>query len=115
MNHTDLWTLGVIVGLGGVTMLTRCFFFISNRAWSLPAWVERGLRYAPIAALTGVIAPEIFLTQGHWVPTWHDARLYAVATGVSWYALRRHSPWALLGTTVTGMLVYLPLHLGLGW
>ena len=27
---TDLWTLAVIVALGGVSVLTRCFFFISD-------------------------------------------------------------------------------------
>lgn len=115
MKDTDLWTLGVIVGLGLITMITRSFFFMSNRPWSLPGWVERGLQYAPIAALTGVIAPEILMTQGHLVATWQDARLFAVAAGVAWYFWKRHSPWALLGTTVTGMMVYLPLHLGLGW
>jgi branched-subunit amino acid transport protein len=115
MKGTDLWTLGVIVGLGLITMITRSFFFMSNKPWGMPAWVERGLQYAPIAALTGVIAPEILMTQGHLVGTWLDARLFAAAAGVMWYFWQRRSPWALLGTTVTGMLVYLPLHLGLGW
>ena len=31
MRGTDLWTLGVIVGLALVTVLTRCFFFILDR------------------------------------------------------------------------------------
>jgi branched-subunit amino acid transport protein len=34
-----------------VTVLTRCFFFILDRPWSLPAWAQRGLHYAPVAAL----------------------------------------------------------------
>jgi hypothetical protein len=32
---TDVWTLAVIVGLAGVTVLTRSFFFISSEEWSL--------------------------------------------------------------------------------
>ncbi|HYP70207.1 MAG TPA: AzlD domain-containing protein, partial [Variovorax sp.] len=32
-GSTDWWTLGVIVGLAGVTVLTRCFFFILDRPW----------------------------------------------------------------------------------
>jgi branched-subunit amino acid transport protein len=69
MSGTDLWTLAVIAGLGAVTVLSRCFFFISERPWALPAWAQRALQYAPVAALAGVIVPEIVLTQGqltHW-------------------------------------------------
>lgn len=115
MNHTDAWTLGVIAGLAAVTVLTRSFFFISSRDWSLPRWAQRGLQYAPIAALSGVIVPEIVMSQGQLVQTWQDARLYAVAAGIAWYFWRRRSSWALLGTIVAGMAVYLPLRLGLGW
>ena len=31
---TDLWTLAVIVGLTGVTILTRSFFFFSSEEWA---------------------------------------------------------------------------------
>lgn len=115
MNQTDLWTLGVIVGLAVVTLVTRSFFFISSRDWSLPHWAQRGLQYAPIAALCGVIVPEIVMSQGQLLQTWQDARLYAVAAGAGWYFWRRRSSLALLGTLVVGMAVYLPLRLGLGW
>ncbi len=115
MKETDFWTLGVIVGLAAVTVLTRCFFFISSKPWSLPHWAHRGLQYAPIAALSGVIVPEIVMSQGHLVQTWQDARLFAVAAATAWYFWRKQSAWALLGTIVVGMAVYLPLHLGLGW
>ena len=75
--HTDGWTLGVIVGLAGVTVLTRCFFFILDRPWGLPDWAHRALRYAPVAALAAVVIPEVVMTQGHLVATWRDARLFA--------------------------------------
>lgn len=115
MNETDAWTLLVIVGLTGVTVLTRCFFLFSSKPWSLPHWAQRGLQYAPIAALSGVIVPEIVMTQGELVQSWQDARLYAAAAGAAWYFWRRGQGQAVLGTIVVGMLVYLPLHLGLGW
>jgi len=115
MNQTDFWTLGVIVGLAVVTALARCFFFISSRPWGLPHWAQRGLQYAPIAALSAVIVPEIVMTQGQLVQTWQDARLFAVAAGLGWYFWRRGAGQAVLGTIVAGMAVYLPLHLGLGW
>lgn len=115
MNETDFWTLAVIVGLAAVTLVTRSFFFISSRPWSLPHWAQRGLQYAPIAALSAVIVPEIVMTQGQLVPTWQDARLFAVAAGGAFYFWRRRSRQVVLGTIVVGMAVYLPLHLGLGW
>lgn len=115
MNQTDFWTLGVILGLAAVTVITRSFFFIPSKPWSLPHWAQRGLQYAPIAALSAVIVPEIVMTQGHLVPTWQDARLFAVAAGAAWYFWRRKSAWAMLGTILVGMAVYLPLRLGLGW
>jgi branched-subunit amino acid transport protein len=110
-GSTDLWTMSVIVGLACVTVLTRCFFFILDRPWTLPAWADRALQYAPVAALAGVIAPEIVMQAGHLVPTWQDARLFAAPVGALLYFRRR----SVLLTIGGGMAVYLPLHLGLGW
>jgi branched-subunit amino acid transport protein len=111
MNKTDLWTLVTIVGMALVTVITRCFFFLSSKAWTLPAWVQRGLNYAPIAALAAVIVPEIVMTQGHLIGTWQDARLFGAGAGAAWFYWRR----GVFGTIVAGMAVYLPLHLLLGW
>ena len=115
MNQTDAWTLAVIIGLAAVTVITRSFFFIANRDWHLPRWAQRGLQYAPIAALSGVIVPEIVMSQGLLLQTWQDARLFAAAAGAGWFFWRRGEGQAVLGTIVVGMAVYLPLHLGLGW
>jgi branched-subunit amino acid transport protein len=112
---TDGWTLGVIAGLALVTVLTRCFFFISSRPWHLPHWAQRGLQYAPIAALAAVIAPELVITQGQLIASWQDARIYGAAAGTAFYFWRRGAGQAVLGTIVVGMAVYLPLHIGLGW
>jgi branched-subunit amino acid transport protein len=111
MNGTDAWTLIVIVGLAGVTVLTRCFFFILDRAWTLPPWADRALQYAPVAALAGVIAPEIVMQSGDLVATLRDARLFAAPVGALLFYWRR----SVLLTIAGGMAVYLPLHLGLGW
>lgn len=108
---TDVWTVAVIVGLTGVTVLTRCFFFVFSKSWSLPHWAQRGLQYAPIAALSAVVIPEVVMTQGQLISTWQDARLFAAAAGLAAYYWKRD----VLLTIVAGMVVYLPLHLGLGW
>jgi branched-subunit amino acid transport protein len=108
---TDGWTLLAIAGLAAVTVLTRCFFFILDRPWSLPDWAHRALNYAPVAALAGVVIPEVVMADGHLVSTWQDARLFAALAGVIVYFWRR----SVLLTLVFGMAVYLPLHLRLGW
>ena len=100
-----------IVGLAVITVVTRSFFVLSERELVLPDWVRRGLRYAPLAALAAVVVPEVVMSQGELVSTWQDARLFAVAAATAYFVWRRD----LLGTIVTGMLVLLPLKLGLGW
>jgi len=111
LNQTDIWTVVTIIGLALVTVVTRSFFFFSSKPWHLPAWAERGLHYAPIAALAAVVVPEIVMTQGEVISTFKDARLYAIAAGALWFYWRK----GVLGTIVVGMAVYLPLHIALGW
>lgn len=111
MSDFDWPTLLAIAALAVVTVITRSFFFISERDWKLPHWAERGLLYAPIAALAAVVAPEVLLLEGQLIDTWQDARLFAAAAGVAWFFWRG----GVLGTIVCGMAVFLPLRLGLGW
>lgn len=111
MAETDAWTLLTIALLAAVTVLTRSLFFLSSRPWSLPHWAQRGLQYAPIAALGAVVIPEVVMTQGALVQTWQDPRLYATAVAAAWFFWRK----GVLGTILVGMAVYLPLRLGLGW
>ncbi len=107
----DWVVLGTIVGMAAVTAITRSFFFLSSRPWKLPRWAERGLQYAPVAALAAVISPEVLTTGGHLIATWRDARVFGAIAGIVWFRLQR----SVLGTIVAGMVVYLPLHVGLGW
>ena len=109
--QTDGWTVLTIFGLAIVTVITRSFFFLSSKPWTLPDWAQRGLHYAPIAALAAVIAPEIVMTQGVLISTWQDARLFAALAGGAWFYWRG----GVLGTILAGMAVYLPLHIGWNW
>ena len=111
----DAFQLLTLLGLAAMTLLTRCFFFFLNRELPFPAWAQRGLQYAPIAALAAVVVPEVLVNQGHLISTLQDARLLGAAAGVAYYAYRRGQGQAVLGTIVVGMAVYLPLHIGLGW
>ena len=106
------WELALaIAGLALITLVSRAFFMIPRHELPLPAWFKRGLKYAPLAALTAVIAPEVLMSQGALINTWQDARLPAVLCACAYYFWRR----GILGTILVGMLVYLPLHIGLGW
>ena len=111
MGETDLWTLITIVALTLVSVLTRSFFFLSSKPWPLPHWAQRGLQYAPIAALSAVVVPEVVMTQGQLIDSLQDARIYAAAAGMAAYFWRRD----VMATIVVGMAVYLPLHIGFGW
>ena len=104
-----------ILGLAVITVVSRAFFMIPERELPLPDWLKRGLKYAPLAALTAVIAPEILMTHGALISTWQDARLFAALAGAGWFFWRKGQGQAVLGTIVAGMTVYLVLHLGFGW
>ena len=58
MSGDDLKALLAIGGLALITLLTRAFFMIPQREIPMPGWLRRGLKYAPLAALTAVIAPD---------------------------------------------------------
>ena len=100
-----------VAGLTLITIVTRGFFFLSQRELPLPDWLRQGLRYAPLAAMAAVVVPEIVLHNGQLIGTWQDARLFAAAAGAAWFWWRR----GILGTILCGMAVLLPLRLGLGW
>lgn len=100
-----------VIGLALLTVLTRGFFLLPEREWPLPDWLQQGLRYAPLAALVAVVAPEVVLTQGALISTWQDARLPAVAVASAYYFWRR----GILGTIVSGTATLLVLRLGWGW
>ncbi|WP_307776793.1 AzlD domain-containing protein [Ottowia beijingensis] len=85
MRETDGWTLLVIVGMTVITVVTRCFFFISEREWRLPGWAQRGLQYAPIAALAAVIAPDLVLTDGVIGNLLTDARTWGGLAAAAFY------------------------------
>jgi branched-subunit amino acid transport protein len=101
MNNVE--AVITIVGLAVITVVTRSFFLFSSRELVLPDWVQRGLRYAPLAALAAVVVPEVVMTQ--------DARLFAVLAATAYFFWKR----GILGTIVCGMAVLVPLKLGLGW
>lgn len=99
------------VGMAVITLSCRAFFLLSKDDLPMPRWLREGLRYAPIAALAAVVAPELVLTQGHLIQTWRDGRIFGALAGLAFYAWRR----SLFGTIVCGTAVMLALRFQLGW
>jgi len=108
---TTLEGVIAIVGLALITVATRGFFLIPERDLPLPAWLQQGLRYAPLAALAAVVVPEIVMTQGQLISTLKDARLPAVVVATAYFYWRRD----ILGTIISGTATLLLLKLGFGW
>ena len=100
-----------ILGMAAVTLACRAFFLLPDKDLPMPRWLREGLRYAPVAALTAVVVPDLVMTQGHLVDTWRDARLFGALAGLAFYV-----KWPdLFGTIVCGTGVMLALRFGLGW
>jgi branched-subunit amino acid transport protein len=99
------------IGMAVITLLCRSSFLLPEEDLPMPRWLREGLRYAPTAALSAVVAPELVLTQGHLIATWRDGRIFGALAGLAFYAWRR----SLFGTIVCGTGVMLALRFGLGW
>jgi branched-subunit amino acid transport protein len=108
---SSLEIFGTTLGMAVVILLCRASFLVPDEELPMPHWLREGLRYAPIAALAAVVAPELVLTQGHLIDTWRDPRIFGAAAGLAFYAWRRD----LFGTIVCGTGVMLALRFGLGW
>lgn len=99
------------LGMAAIALGCRAFFLLPKQDLPMPSWLRDGLRYAPVAALAAVVAPELLMTQGHLIATWRDARIFGGLAGLAFYAWRG----GLFGTIVCGTGVMLALRFGLGW
>jgi branched-subunit amino acid transport protein len=99
------------LGMAAIAWGCRAFFLLPKQDLPMPAWLREGLRYAPVAALAAVVAPELVMTQGHLTDTWRDARIFGALAGLAFYVWRG----GLFGTIVCGTAVMLGLRFGLGW
>jgi hypothetical protein len=114
--ETDLWTVLVIVGL---TLDHRFDAHIVFHVQQTVAPAALGAAWPAIRADRGTVGGDR-ARNGHVArpasfSTWQDARLFAALAGAMFFLWRRGQGQAVLGTIVVGMLVYLPLHLLLGW
>jgi branched-subunit amino acid transport protein len=50
--------------MAAIALACRAFFLVPKDDLPMPLWLREGLRYAPVAALAAVVAPELVMTQG---------------------------------------------------
>lgn len=100
-----------ILGLGAMTLVTRIVFLLPEHPVRIPDWLQRGLKVAPLAALAAVIAPEVLMSGGRLIQTWHDARLPAAVLAALYHLWRP----GVLGPMLAGLAAYVPCRLLLGW
>jgi branched-subunit amino acid transport protein len=99
---SELAIAAVIVGLTLVTIATRSSFLVLGSRFRLPERVQHALRYAPAAALTALIAPEIFLDHGALAISITNVQLVSAAVAAVTVLVTR----SMFGAIVLGMAVY---------
>lgn len=96
----------LLAGMALATMATRIPVLVALSRRTLPAGVERALRYVPPAVLAAIILPIVVLREGELHLAADNATLWASAASVL-IAWRTKN---LLLTIVLGMLVFLLLR-----
>ena len=106
-DDAGLWLIFVLIGLA--TTLPRASFIVLGERASLPDVVQRALRYAPAAALSALVMPDLLLDGGEFTPL---NPKFAAGLVVLAVALRWRNPWLPF---ILGMGVLLVMRKGLGW
>ena len=101
-----LWLTFALIGLA--TTLPRASFIVLGGRVRLPSVVQRALRYAPAAALAAIVAPDVLVVGGDFLPL--NPKLAGVVAAVV-AALLWRNPWLPF---IAGMAVLLGLRAVLG-
>lgn len=88
---TDPWYVyPAILLLASTSLISRTGYVLFGHLLPLPESLQRALRYAPLAALTGIIVPELL----PWDPTLGplvDLRLFAAVVATALFCWTRNS------------------------
>ena len=104
----DTWLM--VIGMLAITFATRYSFF----AWPdlrFPPLLRQSLNYVPIAILTAIIVPGMFMPDGHTLDaSLNNAYLLAGLFTIAVAAFTRH----LLTTVAGGLVAFVLLRWALG-
>lgn len=100
----------VIVGMAFVTLLTRAFFVFLGARVQVPELVLRAIRYAPLAAIVGIVAPELLLPLGVSEITqmdWKSPKIWGGLAGfIAYFWTRQMLPTLILGMAMFSLVRY---------
>jgi branched-subunit amino acid transport protein len=100
MTELQVWL--ALLGLGACTCFSRSAALFLPERVQLPGWLVIGLRYAPMAALAAVIAPQFLAPAGELALALDNARWMAGLAGIlAWWLWRN-----LLAVLATGTATY---------
>jgi len=107
MSAAEVWITIVLMTV--VTVATRTVMLVFGDRIPLPERVQHALRFAPVCALTALIAPELLTEQGAWAISLGNAKLVGGAIAVAVMLATR----SMMATMGIGMAAYLALrHFG---
>ncbi len=95
----------LIFGMIVVTFLARSFFILLGNRIKISEWGLETIRYAPLAALIAILAPEIFLPVGASSITEFNLRFPNIWGGIAAITTFYFSK-KMIPTLVIGMGVY---------
>jgi branched-subunit amino acid transport protein len=101
----NLWPL--FLACGALTFLIRYSFIGAEGRIRLPSWFQRLLPFVPVAALTALIAPDVFLIAGQLQLGLDNPRLWAAVVAIIVAALWRNT----LLTIFLGFVAFSALRL----
>jgi len=99
----------LILGMMIVTFGVRYSVLALCGKRAIPHSIEVALRYVPVAVLTALCTPILFMPEGTWFLSMDNAYLLAGIVAIFISLLSKN----LLLTIVVGMSLFLVLHLGL--
>ena len=104
-RDASLWLVFFVVG--GLTFGLRLSFIALLGRVAMPGWLQRGLRFVPVSALTAIFAPALLMPKGPLDISLGNARLLAgiLAILVAWRTKN------MLLTIAVGMAALLLLQL----
>jgi branched-subunit amino acid transport protein len=105
---TNLELLLITCGLVLATFLTRVGLLLVGQGAKPSPRVESALRFAPICALSALIAPEILVQSNTVDVSLHNPRLAAAVAATAFFLWKR----SMVGCIVVGMLVLTAVRFG---
>ncbi len=101
LSQYDWYILGAVVCLTVVSIIARSSYFLFGDHLPLPESVRSALRYAPVAALTAIIIPEIFPWSAQGTPGLDLNKLLAAAVAVLVYVRTQNAVFLMIAGIVS--------------